>query len=84
MQHISAVFSFNYIPSGRDFLVSFHIESTKSIELYFNGGEFRSGETLDEDDQLKEGINTVSISGMNETSFQINVYFFKMIDQSDE
>ncbi len=86
---ISGTIEFNINPEGRDLSISYHIETTglqPPIILTVNDGNpWLSGETLDFDNELKSGINTIEISGYHEsTSFSVSFYFFKIVDLSKE
>lgn len=85
--NIYGYFTFNIEPADRDFLISYHMETTglnPDIILKVNDITWKTGEILDSDNVLKSGINSVSLSAYDTSYFTIRIYFFEMIDISKE
>jgi hypothetical protein len=77
------VITFNINPpyAGRDFYLSVDIVSGVSMTLKKNGGTIASGTTIDFDDMLLTGTNSITLAGSRlSTTFNSKIYYFKLVE----
>ncbi|KKM81852.1 hypothetical protein LCGC14_1325600, partial [marine sediment metagenome] len=77
-------FSFNFDPAlaGRDLYISADIvtNGVKPGELRVNGVNWKTGGTIDFDNQLHTGVNSISFFVGPQTPFNLQIYYFKIVE----
>ncbi len=81
--------TFNFDPSlaGRDFYISAHIVTSNSPStsvLKINGATWKSGSTIDFDDNLKTGVNSITFQAYKlGASYNTKIYYLKIVQADD-